>query len=287
MALGKSLGNILGDYFGDEVVELNAKDKGKIQIGNEEVKNIPIKDIKLSPFQTRRLFKKEKVISLAESIRNSGLIHPVIVVLKTPEKAGDKEEYTLVAGERRLRAVQYLGSSEIMAMVKKESLLDDSQHAMLTAMENLEREDLNPIELANTFVMLMQTQIMDEHALADMLQVSFQYVRNYLRLLQLSEPVQEALQGGLIGEGQARHLTGLSEARQREMLKLIVEKQLTVKEIEAMLAAKPKAGKPIAVVSHNISKSYISKAQSLVTTIPNSKMRASGNDKHGRIVISW
>jgi ParB family transcriptional regulator, chromosome partitioning protein len=287
MALGKSLGNILGDYFGDEVVELNAKDKGKIQIGNEEVKNIPIADIALSPFQTRRVFKKEKVLSLAESIRNSGLIHPVIVVLKTPLNSSDKPEYTLVAGERRLRAVQYLGSTEIMAMVKKESLLDDSQHAMLTAMENLEREDLNPIELAGTFVMLMQTQIMDEHALADMLQVSFQYVRNYLRLLQLSEPVQEALQGGLIGEGQARHLTGLSEARQLEMLKLIVAKQLTVKEIEAMLAAKPKAGKPIAVVSHNISRSYITKAQGLVSTIPNSKMRTSGNDKHGRIVISW
>jgi ParB family transcriptional regulator, chromosome partitioning protein len=303
MALGKSLGNILGDYFGDEVVNLNEENQNlpqsvtsaqvslkketKSQTTVGDIQNILIKDIQLSPFQTRRNFIPEKIESLAKSIKETGLIHPVILLQKT-SAVGTKPEYILIAGERRLRACQYLGAKEIMGLIKHEEDLSDSQHAMLTAMENLEREDLNPIELANTFIMLMQTQILDEKGVAELLKTSVQYVKNYLRLLTLVEPVQDAIANGKIGEGQARHLVGLEMDKQLEMLDLILQKDLTVREIIEILNSKPlKEANKFIQKNHNINPEYFRRAQKLATFFPNSKLKCLGDDDKGKIVISW
>jgi ParB family transcriptional regulator, chromosome partitioning protein len=304
MALGKSLGNILGDYFGDEVVNLNEEnlnqlksDSNTTQVTSKkdlqskttvgDIQNILIKDIQLSPFQTRRNFIPEKIESLAKSIKETGLIHPVILLLKTNTQES-KLEYILIAGERRLRACQYLGAKEIMGLIKREEDLSDSQHAMLTAMENLEREDLNPIELANTFIMLMQTQVLDEKGVAELLKTSVQYVKNYLRLLTLVEPVQDAIANGKIGEGQARHLVGLEMDKQLEMLDLILQKDLTVREIIEILNSKPlKDANKFITKNHNINPEYFRRAQKLATFFPNSKLKCLGDDEKGKIVISW
>ncbi|NJS41709.1 ParB/RepB/Spo0J family partition protein [Candidatus Gracilibacteria bacterium] len=244
MALGKSLDSILGDYFGDEVVTLDKKEQTqvatKVLQRNQEIvspsansqhniKSIPVELIEASPFQTRRDFDELKIDSLARSIKKSGLIHPIVVLHKVDGG------YMLIAGERRLRAFRSLNKPEILAIVKEESSLNETQHSLLTAMENLQREDLNPLELAETYVILMQTQNLDEDGLAQMLEHSTQYVRNYLRLLQLSQPVKDALCCRKIGEGQARHLVGLSEDKQKEMLDLIIQKDLTVREIAEVL----------------------------------------------------
>lgn len=298
MALGKSLGNILGDYFGDEVINLNetvdlqpnttATVATKVQISTSDIQNIAIKDIQLSPFQTRRNFDVDKIESLAKSIKETGLIHPVIILQKTQADKTKSSEYVLIAGERRLRACQYLGAVEIMSLIKREEDLSDSQHAMLTAMENLEREDLNPIELANTFIMLMQTQVLDEKGLADLLKSSVQYVKNYLRLLTLVEQVQDAISNGKIGEGQARQLVGLESDKQLEMLDLIIQKDLTVREIIEILSNKPlKEANKFISKNHNINPEYFRRAQKLATFFPNSKLKCLGDDDKGKIVISW
>ncbi|MBC7472199.1 MAG: ParB/RepB/Spo0J family partition protein [candidate division SR1 bacterium] len=298
MALGKSLGNILGDYFGDEVVNLNETNENqliatpvvitKVKISTGDIQNIAIKDIQLSPFQTRRNFDINKIQSLAKSIKETGLIHPVIVLQKTQANPTKASEYILIAGERRLRACQYLGATEIMSLIKREEDLSDSQHAMLTAMENLEREDLNPIELANTFIMLMQTQVLDEKGLAELLKASVQYVKNYLRLLTLTEQVQDAIANGKIGEGQARQLVGLESDKQLEMLDLILQKDLTVREIIDILNNKPlKEANKFISKNHNINPEYFRRAQKLATFFPNSKLKCLGDDEKGKIVISW
>jgi ParB family transcriptional regulator, chromosome partitioning protein len=287
MALGKSLGNILGDYFGEDAVALSEEEKIHVQIGQDEIEHIPLENIKLSPFQTRRVFDEEKINKLAQSIRKTGLIHPILVLKKS--QSDDKPaSYTLIAGERRLRALQHLGAEFVLAVVKKEEHLSDAQHAMITAMENLEREDLNPVELANTFIMLMQTQVLDEKGLAEMLKVSLQYIKNYIRLLSLPDQVQQALIRGDIGEGHARHLVGLTEDKQLEMLDLILQKDLTAREIAEILSRKPlKEENKFISKHHNISSDYFNRAQKLASYFPNSKLKVLGDDEKGKITISW
>lgn len=284
MPLGKSLGNILGDYFGEEVVDLQTKKEIK-QISTSFTSNISINSIELSPYQTRTQFDFEKIQGLAENIKEHGLIHPVVVIDRKNRLEGQKE-YILLAGERRLRACKLLGYKEILAIIRPQDSLDDRQQAMLSAMENLQREDLTPIELGNTFKMLIQTQNIDEQVLAEMLSTSVQYIKNYLRLLLLSKPVQEALLNKTIGEGQARYLVGLSEEKQFDLLKLIIDKDMTVKEISSYL----KNSEPIKKIHskiHNLPSDIVLKASKLAEQFSNVKLKCQGDTKKGRIVISW
>lgn len=284
MALGKSLGNILGDYFGDEAVSLDAKSNKDDQ--NVQSKFIPIDQIDTSPYQTRTEFSSQKINSLAQNIKKNGLIHPILVLERSDTTA--EKKYQLLAGERRLRATQSLGETKIHALIKQESDLTKPEQAMITAMENLQREDLSPIELAKTFQMLMDTQNIDEPALASMLDSSGQYIKNYLRLLDLSVPVQNALQKRQIGEGQARYLVGLSDEDQLIFLREIIEKDLTVKEVIMLIKKSAfKAIKPAASKIHQLPDEIVTKAQKLAEFFPKSKLAVKGDDKKGKITISW
>ena len=324
MALGKSLDNILGDYFGEEVVELSdlqnkdtqpdvkevstkkaakkitktKQDTGTTKKTSPEtlvegktvVKDIFIDDIDVSPYQTRRNFDPAKLKSLADSIEESGLIHPVLV-LERASPDDSQKPFFLIAGERRLRACQELNHELVLAVVKSETDLDAAQLAMLGAMENLQREDLNPIELANTFTMLMETQKTDEAGVAKMLDSSSQYVKNYLRLLTLEEPVRRALENGVIGEGQARHLVGLGVDEQLHLLDIIVQKDLTVREIQTLIrqlrSADEEEKQAREVPPHNLSGRNFQRAEKLAGHFPNSKLKVSGDDNKGKIVIQW
>jgi ParB family chromosome partitioning protein len=156
-------------------------------------------------------------------------------------------------------------------------------------MENLQREDLSPIELSQTYKMLMLTQSLDEAGLAQMLGVSGQHIKNYLRLLELSLPVKEALNKKQIGEGQARHLVGLSEQKQLEVLALILEKEMTVKEvIEYLQQEKQNAPKtPVKSLFHNLPAEILTKADRFASQFSNSKLKCSGDINKGKIIISW
>jgi ParB family transcriptional regulator, chromosome partitioning protein len=309
MALGKSLDNILGDYFGEEVVDLKEKktEQGSQKPSNKQsptkeknigrtlsegktvVKDIFIEDIDVSPFQTRKQFDPVKLKTLAESIEKSGLIHPVIVLERNDPKRNEKP-FFLIAGERRLRACQELGFELILAVVKSESDLSEEQLALLGAMENLQREDLNPIELANTFEMLMRTQMINETGIAELLNHSTQYIKNYLRLLTLAEPVKRSLENGSIGEGQARHLVGLKEEDQLQFLDLIIQKDLTVREIQELIRkmqTKLKDENKFISQVHNLSMNNYKRAEKLASFFPNSKMKVAGDDVKGKITIQW
>ncbi len=285
MPLGKSLGNILGDYFGEEALELNQSEN--IGLSQSLATYIPISEVQMSPFQTRTSFDFEKIQNLAENIKESGLIHPILVVVKESAKK-DEKEYILVAGERRLRACKLLGWKEIMAIVRPANSLTQQQQAMLSALENLQREDLSAIELANTYKMLMQTQNIDEEQLAKTLGNSIQYIKNYLRLLTLSKPVQQALSSKAIGEGQARHLVGLSEEKQAEILEEIIKKDLTVKEIIALLDKPKRVFKDRDIKNlHNLNQEIVKRVDDIAKSFPKAKIKIEGDDKKGKIVISW
>jgi ParB family transcriptional regulator, chromosome partitioning protein len=306
MALGKSLGNILDDYFGESQVTLFNQEKNK-RILLEEIE---ISQIGLNPYQTRRQFDSNKIQSLAKNIQVNGLIHPILVLKKTenPNLNFDSlietkkensqninqnlQTYSLLAGERRLRAVQFLGNNKILAIIKTEENLNLEQQAMLTAMENLQREDLNALEMAETFEMLIKTQKLSEEKLADILGHSVQYVKNYLRLLTLTNIVKEALKSRKIGEGQARYLVGLSEAFQAKILEEILKKNLTVREIAELIKKlkSPKNNKEkssLGEFKHSNAEEIMKKADKIANLFPKSKLRCSGNEEKGKIIISW
>ena len=293
MALGKSLGNILGDYFGQETVTLGNQEANFDK--NTQVSVLPIDKISPSPFQTRSVFEENKIEKLAESIKESGLIHPILVLKK--EKASIDSniqdfDYTLLAGERRLRACKLLGYTEILAIIKPFDSLTTKQQAMLAAVENLQREDLSPIEMAGTFLMLMQTQNFDEQELADNLGHSLQYIKNYIRLLTLDKTVQQSLLERKIGEGQARYLVGLETNLQLKLLEKIIAEDLTVKEIIELVRktkepAENKARPERTSKTFKINPQTIVKVQKLAEIFPNATLKCIGSDDEGKIVISW
>jgi len=275
MALGKKLDNILGDYFGDEQVDLQESQK-------ELARMIPISKIKLNPFQTRRSFDETAIHTLAESIKEGGLINPILVLEDYNKK---DQPFLLLTGERRLRATKKNGEERILAIVRPLEEIRKDKQALITAFENLEREDLSPIELSETFKMLLDTQNLEVDSLAKKLSKSVQYIKNYLRLLDLSETVKDLLLDKKLTEGQARHLVGLKEEKQNEFAKIIIEKGLTVKEVIKLIKSPNKSSK--LEIQHNVSAQNVLKIQSLASKFPNSKVKFEGDDKRGRVVISW
>lgn len=288
MPLGKSLNTILDDYFGEDKGALNqSQDPSKITI----VRNIKISQIKISSYQTRRFFDPKKIEKLAKNIKKQGLIQPILVLQKKITTS-TTPEYILLAGERRLRAVKLLNQTEIMAVIKKEEGLEEKEQAMLSAMENLQREDLNPIELAQTFKMLILTQSIDEEELAEMLGNSVQYVKNYLRLLGLNRQVQEAIIKNQLTESKARFLTGLEEDLQLRLLQEIIDKDLTVKEIQELIKNLKNPKKKIEKTKlktfvHSKATEIMPKVEKIANYFPNAKMQCQGNEEEGKIIIKW
>ncbi len=287
MPLGKSLNTILDDYFGEDQVQTT------IDIGSStKVSEILVNQITISQYQTRTKFDSEKIEKLAQNIKTQGLIQP-IVVLRKKITSSPIPEYILLAGERRLRAVKSLGQNTILAVVRDEESLSEQDQAMISAMENLQREDLSPIEMAQTFKMLMLTQHLSEAELAEMLGHSEQYVKNYLRLMNLTKIVQKALLERKIGEGQARYLVNLVEQDQEKILNKIIRENLTVKEVEKLVKSlnnkvqetKPKA--KLKVFTHSQATEILPKLEKLTQMFPGAKMQCVGDDRQGKIVISW
>jgi len=299
MALGKNLGNLLGDYFGEYSEEepllsetknfrqINVQDTSQTAVfGDSLIQSIPVDKITLNPYQTRTQFDFEKIQALAESIKTTGLLNPIIV-----SKRG--ENYILLAGERRLRAVKLLGQTEILAIVKPDEQLTEADKVLISATENLQREDLTPIELACTYKSLLTVLQIDEKELAEKLGVTAQYIKNYLRLLTLSREVQKALLERKIGEGHARHLVGLPEEQQEMALKIILERDLSVREIIELVKKMQQNSWPNVTqlqkpeVIPNLEPDIIQTIDTLKQRLPNAKIKFSGNERKGKLTISW
>ena len=274
MALGKSLGNILGDYFGDSPdLTIN---------NNPSIQQILLSEIRTTELQTRTFFDQKAIESLANSIQENGLIHPILLI-------HSDGGYNLISGERRFRASKHLNLKTIPAIVKEKNSLNDAQKTMLMAVENLQREGLSPLEQAKTYQLLMDTKKINEHDLAKTFNVSFQYIRNYIRLLGTSTPVQQALAQKVVSEGQIRPITPLAHADQNIIIKQIVNKNMTVKEVEKLVRNyRPVEARPLKErVGHKIPSNVVYEVEKISQLFPNSKIKFTGDQESGRITIAW
>ncbi len=207
------------------------------QFFNNAIFWVEVDKIKPNPFQPRREFDEAKLNELAKSIRQYGVIQPLTVSRKEVEKpdGGLATEYELIAGERRLRASKIAGIVSVPVLIRAE-YDDDKTKLELAIIENLQREELNPIDRAKAFDQLVK-QFGFKHAeVAEKVGKSREYVSNSLRLLALPQEMQDALRDGKISEGHTRPLLMLADrpAEQDVLFREIMLKKLTVRDTEAI-----------------------------------------------------
>ena len=218
-ALGKGLDALLGSSFEMEQ-ELNNEG------GKKSIQKISIDKIIPNRYQPRKNFDEDSLRDLAQSIKQHGLTQPVVVVYD----AG-LDKYELVVGERRFRASEIAGFKEIDCIVH--SKLDEKQLCALALIENIQREDLNPIETALGYKNLMQKFLVSQVELAEYCGKSKAAVSNSLRLLNLSQEIQNALQDGTITEGHGRALLMVGDEGKRAVLfKKIINSKMSVRQAE-------------------------------------------------------
>ena len=202
---------------------------------NNSVFWVEVNRIQPNPFQPRKEFSQEGLESLSESIRQYGVLQPLVVTRREIERGdgGISVEYELVAGERRLRASRMAGITQVPVLIRSAED-SDKMKLELAIIENLQREDLNPIDRALAFKQLADQFNLKHTEIAKKVGRSREYVSNSLRLLALTEEMQRAVIEGLITEGHTRPLLMLSERpdKQRELFEEIHSRKLTVREAE-------------------------------------------------------
>lgn len=186
---------------------------------------IEIDQISPNPFQPRKNFDQEALDELANSIKEFGLIQPIIVFKKN-------NKFILIAGERRLRAVKALGKKEILAFIAD---IDENKLRELALIENIQRENLNPIELANSYKDLMQAHKITQENLAELIHKSRTQITNTLRLLNLDIRTQELIASGKISQGHAKVLVGLDQKDEKMLVDSIIGQKLNVRDTEKIV----------------------------------------------------
>lgn len=194
----------------------------------EAVSKLPVDKIRPNRYQPRTRFSEAALQELSESIRVHGLAQPLLV-----SPSAVPGEFELVAGERRLRAARLAGLAEVPCVVRT---VNDRERHELSLIENIQREDLNPIEEAESIRKLMAEFSLTQEDVARTLGRSRSAVANRLRLLDLPGPVREAVMEGQLSEGHARALLGLAEKDQTELGERILREKLTVRDVERIVA---------------------------------------------------
>lgn len=215
MALGRGLSSILSD------VE-EAYDK---ELNRDLVKDIDIDKIIPNPYQPRTYFDEEALSELSQSIEKHGLIQPIIVIQ-------NKNGYTLIAGERRLRATKMLGRSSIKAIVAN---LEDKNLRELALIENIQRENLSPIELANSYKELIEEYKITQEALSNIIKKSRTVITNTLRLLTLGDDTKKLIEDGKLTQGHAKIIVGLKKDDEKMVVDTIIGQRLNVRDTENLV----------------------------------------------------
>lgn len=224
-ALGRGLEALFDD--GNPLEELE-----KLQTEESKaVKTLRISEIEPNKQQPRRSFEKEALLQLAESIGQHGVLQPILV---TPiEKGG----YRIVAGERRWRAARMAGLSEVPVVIKS---FPEDVAFQLALIENLQREDLNPVEEAEGYYRLCEEYHMTQEQAAKVVGKSRPVVANALRLLRLSDEILALVESGELTAGHARTILSFPEEQQLKIAKYAIEKKLSVRELEELAAKSQK-----------------------------------------------
>ena len=275
-SLGRGLDSLLKVYDNENEETNSNQSVTKYDMRHGDVEKIDINKIYTNPNQPRKTFDKESLNELAESIKLHGLIQP-IVVNQMPDG------YMIIAGERRYRASKICGLKEIDAIVKNYT---NKQIAEISIIENLQREDLNPVEVAKGIKKLMDEYGLTQEKVAERLGKSRSAIANSLRILSLYPEVLELVEKGKVSFGHAKILVAVTDyALQLMLAKKIAKDKLTVrdleKEVDAILGNKKK--KKLPKLPSEELQDFISELQRKLGT----KVNVIGNDKKGRIYIDY
>ncbi len=230
-----------------------------------------------NPFQPRRTFDEEKLRELADSIGTHGVVQPIIV-----RRSGDA--FQLVAGERRWRAAKLAGLDEIPALVED---LGDRDVMEIALIENLQREDLSPVEEARAYEVLQKEFSLTQRELAQRVGVSRSQVANVLRLLQLPEEIQDMIQSGLLSMGHAKIVLGLEEDLREGFASEIAERGWSVREAEKAATRVGTAERPRSPKAPGPTDVFLRDIERRLTSALNSRVNVRSSGKRGKIVIEY
>jgi ParB family chromosome partitioning protein len=227
MALGRGLGSILSDVEEAYKKDFADSDSFDLEASGVRLEELEVESIMPNPFQPRKYFNQQALEELSESIVAHGLLQPIIVI-------DTADGYLLVAGERRLRAHKMAKIETIRAIVD-ETAIDEVKLRELALLENIQRENLNAIELATAYAELIQVHDIRHEDLAKVMNKSRSQITNTMRLLNLGAFAQEKLIEGQLTQGHAKILGGLDEATQKVIINFIIGQKLSVRETESLL----------------------------------------------------
>ena len=270
MSMAKAkLGRGLGSLFDEPVIAENT----------DTVETLRITLVEPNKNQPRHQFDNDNIEELAESIKEHGVIQPIIVVR-------NDDRYKIVAGERRWRAAKKAGLKEIPAVIRNYSEFEIAQIALI---ENLQRENLNPIEEALGYQTLMSKFSMTQEDVSDKIGKSRSAIANAVRLLSLDEPIRQKLISGEISSGHARALLSVESPKVRlALLESIIEKGLNVRQTEALAKqlqkAKPKKKKP--VIDEQV-QAQLAILEDRLSTKLGTKVTLHHDNKKGKIEIEY
>ncbi|MBO0437300.1 ParB/RepB/Spo0J family partition protein [Vagococcus fluvialis] len=207
------------------------KDFSEIEEVDEQkdvVSEIPLEELRPNPYQPRKTFDEHALQELAESIKQSGVFQPIIVRKSTIKG------YEIIAGERRFRASKLAGKTTVPAIVRE---FDEARMMQIAVLENLQREDLSPMEEAEAYEMLMKNLKLTQVELSEQLGKSRPYIANYLRLLTLPQVVKDLVQKEQLSMGQARTLLGLKDEKNIiPLANRVLKEGLTVRQLEQIVS---------------------------------------------------
>jgi len=227
MALGRGLGEILTEVEEAYQKDLRDINSFELEAKGAKIDELPVESISANPFQPRKHFDEDALEELSKSILEHGLLQPIVVVEK-------EEGYLLIAGERRLRAHKRANITHIKAIIANVDI-DDIKLRELALIENIQRENLNAIELARSYSELIDVHSITHDELSNIVHKSRSQITNTMRLLTLSPYVQEILIEDKITQGHAKVLVGLDEKKQKIIVDSVIGQKLSVRDTEDMV----------------------------------------------------
>lgn len=228
-------------------------------------------------YQPRREMAENGLLELAESIKQQGLLQPLVV------REIASGSYEIIAGERRWRACQLAGMTDVPVIVRQ---VDDETAMAIALIENLQREDLNAMDQAVAMQRLVSEFALTHQQVADLLSKSRTAVSNYLRLLNLNNHVKRLLEHGDLDMGHARSLLMLDEGQQTEVADMVVAKNLSVRETES-LVARVKAGTPVRETKVDLAPQFKDQLQILASQLQTRVKIRQGNAGRGALIIHY
>ena len=283
--LGKGMGSLLGNFDFDITPDVvsSPKEKITVQVSEEDIKDrvlyVSVDKITPNVNQPRKSFDDDSLAELSASIKNQGVLQPLLV-----EKITD-DSYVIVAGERRFRAAKIAGLSEVPVIVKS---FNEVQRIEVALIENIQRENLNAIDEAAAYQYLIQKSGLTQEEVAEKVGKKRSTVTNSLRLLQLPDQMKDDIVSGVLTAGHARAILSLVNPNDRMLLRdKIIEKELSVREAEEEAQALNEGKKVKVKRAPKAMDPYIQGVEDKLLEAFGTKVEVKGNLKKGKLVIPY